>query len=224
MKIIIRRWLPALIMMVTTLWACSYFPEDEVGGGDEETQISTATFYDVTADFTQYLTFAIADSIAYLQLDDDGQPAVVYHRELSRENEVIVQSVTEKLRSYCGLTQITQNQLTRPDLVVDLLFMNIDDVERYYSNWWYYYFYWYDRDWHFLYHPYYPMEIPRYSKGTLIIDIKDLKNADFSTHRLTPATAVWVGAIQGLYEGTYNDTQLNNAIKDCFTQTSAFRK
>jgi len=207
-----------LLAVLWTAGACNYFPDDQ------QPPLASLTSYDAATDFSQYGTFAINATIGNLHLDDRGDLVVRYQN--GRENGVIINAVADKLIYYCGYTRITNNPLVPPHLLVDVLYMDSIPAPALYTRWWAHYTYWNnDKDnWYFRYVPYYPQETLPHPAGTLIIDIKDLKNADVTHTAPEPVKAVWVGAVRGLLPNTRNDTEINDAITDCFTQTTAFKK
>jgi hypothetical protein len=207
--------------------ACTYFPEGDSG-------LASATSYDTSVDFSRYTSFAINDSIGYLQLklhEITGKitPVVVYKKDA--KTDIIVASVKDKLIQYCEYPDQIADKFrdTPPDLIVDLLYMDVAGNHADYADWWSFHRYWHSYLWydHYPYYPYYPMATGTAAQGVLIIDIKDLTNittfVNLDKNERIPVPAVWVGMVSGL-NGTYNDTMLNDAIKDCFIQTDAFKK
>jgi hypothetical protein len=208
--------------------ACNYFPEDEAG------VLASTTIYDATVDFSQYESFAINDSIGYLQLqlnEITGKvtPVVVYKKD--PKTDIIVASVRDKLVQYCHYnTPVTsKTQDVPPDLIIDLLYMDVPGNNSAYSDWWTNYHYWSAYQWcrNYPYTPYYPVATPIPAQGTLIIDIKDLTNVvmmiNLGEDVRIPVPSVWIGMVGGL-QNTFRETELNDAILDCFTQTNAFIK
>lgn len=207
--------------------ACNYFPEDEAG------VLASTTVYDATVDFSKYESFAINDSIGYLQLllnEITGKmtPTVVYRKD--PKTEIICASVRDKLTQYCNYTQTTsKTQDVPPDLIIDLLHMDVPGNNSAYSDWWTDYHYWSAYQWcrNYPYTPYYPATMPIPAQGTLIIDMKDLTGVammiNLGEDVRIPVPSVWIGMVGGLHN-TFRETELNDAIRNCFTQTNAFIK
>jgi hypothetical protein len=83
----------------------------------------------------------------------------------------------------------------------------------YWGDYWcWYYPYYCGGGW---YYPYYPTA-SSYTTGTVLMTMIDPKeeNAAGSTR------VVWISAINGLYQGSYNATRVNNAIDQAFEQSS----
>ncbi|MDR2801601.1 MAG: hypothetical protein LBB31_00095 [Prevotellaceae bacterium] len=216
-----------LVLLLGTS-ACNYFPENEAD------ELTSMTIYDTAVDFSKYTHFALSDSIGYLQLklnEITGRitPAVVYRKD--PKTEIIRASVFDKLMQYCYYTeQVTdKSQRVPPDLVIDLLYMDVAGNNSSYADWWAAHHYWHAYEWfrNYPYFPYYPSGTRIPAQGTLIIDIKDLTSVsmmlNLDANERIPVPSVWVGMIGGL-NNTYNETTLNDAIKNCFMQTDAFKK
>jgi hypothetical protein len=207
--------------------ACTYFPENDSG-------LSSITSYDTSVDFTRYKSFAINDSIGYLQLKQHEitgkiTPVVVYKKD--PKTDIIVASVIDKLTQYCRYPDQLTDKLwpTPPDLIIDLLYMDVAGNHANYADWWSFHRYWHSYLWydHYPYYPYYPITTGTAAQGVLIMDMKDLTDitmvANVNWKDRIPVPVVWVGMVSGL-NGTFNDTMLNDAIEDCFIQTDAFKK
>lgn len=220
--------LPAFLALSLGMAACNYFPEDEKGA------LSSITIYDTTVDFSRYTRFAIGDSIGYLQLklnETSGKitPAVVYKKD--PETDIIRASVHDKLIQYCQYAEQVKDKSQRlpPDLVIDLLYMDVPENNSFYSDWWPVYYYWHTFEWfrNYPFSPYYPAGMMIPAQGTLIMDIKDLTDVariiNLGENERIPVPSVWVGMVGGL-NNAHNATELNEAIRNCFTQTDAFKK
>ncbi len=193
---------------LTTLFAaCNYFPDDV------QTQLVSVTTCDTDVNFRTYNTFVISDSVGYLRMKKD---TMYIEKKKNAETEFIVNSVVNKLEQYCGYVQQGSTQIT-PDLVVDLLYVDVVNTAVLYTDWWYYWDYWASY-WFYPLHPYYPVAVTAYESGTLVIDMKDLKNAVVKPNGVSVKT-VWTGAVRGLYTGTHTNEEINNALTDCFVQT-----
>jgi hypothetical protein len=216
------------LALLAGMSACSYFPEDEAG------VLASSTIYDATVDFSKYESFAINDSIGYLQWQENEitkklMPVVVYKKD--PKTEIIYASVLDKLLQYCHYTKQVRDksQKVPPDLIIDLLYMDVADNHSVYSDWWSAHHYWQAYEWfrNYPYSPYYPVAVPVPAQGTLIIDMKDLTNVammiNLDENERIPVPSVWVGMVSGLHS-TFRETELNDAIRNCFTQTNAFIK
>jgi hypothetical protein len=220
--------LPAFLALLLGMSACDYFPENATGA------LSSITIYDTAVDFSKYTRFAISDSIGYLQWklnETSGKitPVVVYKKD--PETDIILASVRDKLNGYCYYTEPARDKSQRlpPDLIIDLLYMDVPENSSSYADWWVAHHYWNTYEWfrNYPYFPYYPAGMLIPAQGTLIIDMKDLTGVamlvNLGKNERIPVPSVWVGMVGGL-NGAHNGTELNDAIKNCFTQTDAFKK
>ncbi|MDR3134366.1 MAG: hypothetical protein LBU42_10190 [Prevotellaceae bacterium] len=228
MKKLFFYWRIAFFALLTGASACNYFPEEDAGA------LSSITIYDPAVDFSKYRNFAINDSIGYLQLrlnEITGKISPVVVNRKDPQTEIIRASALDKLRQYCNYTgpMTDRTQRLPPDLVIDLLYMDVPDNNQHYAGWWAAHHYWhpYEWFWNYPYFPYYPSGAMIPAKGTLIIDIKDLTNVammiGLDKNERIPVPSVWVGMVSGL-DKRQNVTEWNDAIEACFTQTDAFKK
>ncbi|MDR2359584.1 MAG: hypothetical protein LBD87_07300 [Prevotellaceae bacterium] len=219
---------PVFLAILLGISACNYFPDNETGG------LTSITIYDTAVDFSKYTRFAISDSIGYLQLklnEISGKvtPAITYKKD--PKTEIIRASVLDKLMQYCNYTDQVKDKSQRlpPDLIIDLLYMDVPGNNSFYSDWWSVHHYWYTYEWfrNYPYFPYYPVSMMIPAQGTLIMDMKDLTGItmiiNLDKNERIPVPSVWVGMVGGL-NNAYNETTLNDAIGNCFTQTEAFKK
>lgn len=210
MKNIIRTGLLS-ILSVLSFTACESYP-----GYDDYTteQLVTISSYNTSANFNNYKTFNVYDSIIIINNNEVSKVRASSSSELQQ----LYNNVKNNLAEINGYTfQDSKNT----DMGVFITLVKTTTIEISYPYWWNEYCYWYY--WDCGYYPYYPYSYPvvvgGYTTGTIIMDMFDLKEQHGSKK-----TALWTGAVRGLMTGEHTDTEINNAIQECFEQTVPFQK
>ena len=181
-----------LILFVTSLLvgSCSFFNDDYHETVD---QFVSVAYRSDNADFSQYETYVVADSILYV----DGDKNVRKKNDLTDE----VKSVIAGAMNALGYTPfIASSASSKPDLILDLGYI-VSTTTTIYPGYWWGWDYWYCYDWFYPYYPYdpyypggfypyypypmYPMA-SSYSSGSLTIDIVDLMIETYPQHMLAP--------------------------------------
>lgn len=194
------------LLAFASLWVASCSWGDDLDQTHD--QILTIAYKSPDANFSQYKTFAVADSMCVVV---NGKKSRVQDAESMK----IYSQVVHNLNGL-GYTQVSASE--NPNLLVDIGYIqstNTTIYPGYWSDWdwwWKYYFYpWYPWD------PYYPYPMPSvvssYTTGTLIFEIADVTKA----REESSVPIVWHGVVRSILNGTHTEAQLTNAINEVFT-------
>lgn len=157
------------------------------------------------ADFSQYHTYAITDSILYIS-----------DNEKHRTDNVFVQNILSGISSNMERLGYSKVESSQPsDLLIDVSYL-LTATTIYYDPYYYWgWDYWWWWDGYYPYYPYYPYPMPieytSYYTGNVIIAIVDMTNPDKSF------PIVWHGVVRSLISGSNSVEDINNAIDECFT-------
>lgn len=184
------------------------------------------THYDDQANFAFYTTFVMPDSVVFIQ--SDGDTARIEKKVSDRLIQLVKQNFTD--RNYQLLTpEEAENQT--PDFMVTITAF-ATPVFNYstWGNYWGWYPGWSWFGWGGVwggYYPWYPWYGGSYSyyaydKGTLSIDMLDIKNADPETKHIP---VLWSGVNTGILAGStvYLCERLERGINQCFIQSPYLR-
>ncbi len=198
-----------------TLFSVLFFASCENYPGYDDyvaEQLVTITGYDESANFGDYSTFSVYDSIVIIDNKDVLKVKASSRPELQKLYNDVKRNVAD-----LGYTYKEGNNA---DLGVIITLMESTTVVVGYPWWWYDYCYWYF--WDCGYYPYYPYPYPvvigEYSAGTVTMDMFDLKRQSGS---MKPA--LWTGIVRGLVTGEHTDDEISSAISECFLQTIPFQ-
>ncbi len=194
------------IIAFLSVWivSCSWGP----GNLDEiHDQILTIAYKSPEANFANYKTFAVSDSMSVV-IDESKKR--VKDEQSEKIYKLIVQNLTK-----LGYTEVEIPDT--PDLLVDLGYIQSTKVTVYPN-------YWSDWDWWWDYgkypwypwQPYYPYPMPSivssYTTGSLIIDMADVTKVKDKT-----VPIVWHGIIRGILNEIYTEARLVKAVSEVFT-------
>lgn len=176
----------------------------------EESRIYV-TNRDSSADFSQYMTFSIVDSVAVIQ--NDGQA----HRELTAADSHLLQLLIDHMKSR-GYAYVPKNQ--QPDLGINVtrISYNYLNVIQYPYEWWDYGGYWDPYYWGYPgYDYYFPTRFGFYQtqEDVLAIDLIDLKDATENDKELK---GIWNATIKG--EGVLDGGNYDQEISSVFDQSA----
>jgi len=178
---------------------------------NEESRIYI-TNYDTTAVFSNYKTFKLADSVAYVQNNQ------LQGKSLSSGDAQMVSAVRDALTSR-GFTPVSGSATPDLGVTVSVITNTSTQLVDYTNYGGYYGGYWDPYYWGSGYFddPYY---FPSYygvqqtGETALSIDIIDLKNAAQNGNKLN---VVWSGLIRGA--GIFSSSTINNQIAALFAQS-----
>jgi hypothetical protein len=203
MKYIIKSLL--VVIMIALLHSCYKYPSD-VDRLQESLVVSTQ--YDVSADFGEYKTFVIPDSIAVIDQKDSAF--------LKNANtDLIINQIVANMESR-GYQRVNNDG----DLGISVAFFKNVNITVYYPGWWWGYpgyyppGYWGYPGYGYGY-GYYPTYVTSYSVGTITIEMFDIKNAPLEEVYYIR----WNAYIRGLLSGNHTSTDIVNSIDQAFIQT-----
>ncbi len=175
---------------------------------NEESRIYI-TDHDSSANFSNYNTYSIPDSVAVIENGNS-------RRELNAVDQSYIDAV-KKYMSQAGYTLVSKKE--NPDLGVDVNhIINTSTGVITYGDYWYNYsdywnpYYWGYPD--FGYYIPYAYSIYQVKEGALSIDILDLKNATENNN----INVIWTGLIRG--SGILDSAVADSQVKALFDQSS----
>lgn len=180
-------------------------------------QILSITLFDAKGDYTVYRTFDISDSIGML----NGEGKVVT-KPLNDQQKKIRDEVVSSMQTY-GYTLVAANE--KPDLAITLSGVEQTILNYSYPYWGFYDpYYWggywggyYGGGWGY-YYPSYPVVTSSYSIGGILIEMVDFKNPMTEEQQLK---VVWTGILRGILGINFTNSEIIEAVRDCFNQTDA---
>jgi hypothetical protein len=188
--------------------SCTKYPPDS---GRLTEDLVVYTKYNTSANFNQYKTFAIVDSISYVSTIDSG-------KVMNDNTKAVLDRIVKNMESR-GFSKVSH--LNNPDLGINVGVVKTTNVDVYYPGWyWGYYdpYYWgYPGGGY--YYPYYPTYITSYSAGSLLIDLVDFKNP--TADNKFPVE--WMVFIRALVTDNHSISQIQTSIDQAFTQTPAIK-
>lgn len=224
------------IGILSILFSVFLFTSCENEPGEDDyvfEQLASITNYDTSASFASYKTFAIADSITYIDTDGQGNKIVTKEKIAGNAQlQAIANQVAKNMKDLKFQYTQVDPHTGNPDLGINLVAAKTTSIVVTNPWWWWDYpcwWDWWDCGWYppYPYYPY-PYVVGTYDVGTLSINIADLTvrktSGQLDPLKQTVVPIVWVGTIRSLLLGTNNQTDVDNAINDCFNQTKAFQK
>jgi len=197
-----------LLIFATMAASCR---KDAIKNLDSKEGIVYVTDHDSSVNFSNYLSFRIADSVSVIR---DGQ--LVSRENNSYENGLITsfaQALTQR-----GF-HLETNPAVKPDIGINItkLVTNQTGVVSYYDYWGGYNSYWDPYYWGYGgYDYYFPYAIGTYTfqEAALSIDMLDLKNPDTGGNKLH---SVWTGLVYG--SGIFNSNNISDLVQNLFSQS-----
>ncbi len=191
------------------LSSCSWFEKNH---DVIYTEIMSMSHKSPNADFSQYSTYSISNSILYVKGENDKQ-------RISNELTQHIISTVEKNMNSLGYSKVDSSS-DDPDLIVDLIYIvNTFTSTSYYQNYWWDWSYWWDWGGWDPFYPYYPYPVypvsSSYSAGSLIVDIADVTSLDISTDNEIPV--IWHGLARAILLEKHSMSERDAAIDKCFS-------
>jgi hypothetical protein len=209
MKNNLKKYLyPAAIILLIgiTIAGCSKYPTYDVNTSDLD---MVWTNYDEAADFTNYKTYYLPDSIIL----DDSDLSDEEKEHLQEYYESIVEQVVENMTAR---NFVRVDSSDTPDIGMGISILTQTTYVYSYSWWWYYPPYWGYPGYGY----YYPWStyLGSYEEGAVVIDMSDLKNINHSTKQID---ALWAAMIGGVLTGNSAliDTRLYGYIDEAYEQS-----
>jgi hypothetical protein len=188
------------------LASCTKYPPDSDRLLDD---LVVYTNFDVKANFTDFKTYYMSDSIVKVDNKDSGW----YYNSS-------VQSLTSTIAKNLNNLGYTRTyNVKNADLNIGVSFVENVNVNVYYPGWYWGYYppdYWYGG--YYPYYPYYPAYVTTYTTGSLMIDMFDMKDAQSNQ-----VPVCWNAYIRGLMTGTHTDSEVTESVNQAFKQTKAFQ-
>ncbi len=195
-----------LILVVAALASC--YPGDQLTVEEADVVV---TLFDDTEDFSSLTTYAMPDSILHIVGTGDVD-------DISRafDDEILAQVAANM--NGVGFTRETDPALAD---VIMLVSITASDQVGYSGYPWGGYWGWYypyPPDWGWGWYPWYGggATIYTYRTGTVFMQMLDPARAD-STQEKIPT--VWVGALNGLVEGSQVEERIIDGINQAFAQS-----
>ena len=196
--------------------------------GEIETAAQTdlvATFHMEGADYSANHTFAMPDSIV------DVSVAAGFDTSLNHAHDAAILAKVAGELTAMGYVRIDPDT-ARPDMVILVSAITVDNYDVWYSYPWYPYWGWWGGwDGYYpygysanstYYYPWYPVTVTGYTTGSVFIHMLD---PDVVPSDSSQATPIWVAAINGLVTGTDQQilTRIDNNITQAFAQSPYLR-
>lgn len=179
-----------------------------------------ATHVNEAADFTEYSTFSVIDTIIHVTDNEEDDPN--FNRD---HDEFILNELTQNMLDLGYVEVESPDTINRPDLV--LLVSAVSSDFYYYYSYYPYYWDWYPGwgypGWGYPGWGYpgwgYPIYGGSYSTGTLVVDMWDTDEYDPDADE--PTGIIWTGIVDGILAGNSSQTQarLDKQINQLFTQS-----
>ena len=204
-----RFLIPTLVVILSGIMiaSCSKYPTYSVNTSDMD---MVWTNYEESADFMNYKTYFLPDSIIISEDDDLTEEE---KKHLQEYYESIYEQVVENMtkRNF-----VRVDSSDSPDLGMGISILTRTNHVYSYSWWWYYPPYWGYPG--YGYHYPWATYLGSYEEGAVIIDMSDLKNIDHNNNRIN---ALWAAMIGGVLTGNSAliDTRLYGYIDQAFEQS-----
>lgn len=205
----------ATLLLAASMQAC--YP----GGPEYLSDMDIAmTTYDTSADFSTYSTYALPDTIVYL--DNDSKIAIG-----TKFDSTILALVESELNAL-GYTKVTPTRTNQPSIVVTVSAYSRDNYSYYVNNWGDYWGWYWDMLWPgYTFNPYYNWDLYGYSyyayeDGAIVIDMIDNQNFYRGQNSQSRSLNIlWKGIVKGIISGTEEQlkSRITNEIKQCFNQS-----
>lgn len=175
------------------------------------------TRYDSTANFANYATFRVADSVSIIQ---NGQLA---RRSFTAYDSSLI-AVVKMMMTQRGYQLLPTSSTTKPDIGINVgrIVNTYSGLVSYGDYWGGYLGYWDPYYWGYGgYGYYFPYTFGTYTirEGALSIDMLDLKSPNTSTSRIN---TIWTGLGRG--SGIFNTSTINEVVQSLFNQSPYLRK
>jgi hypothetical protein len=167
-----------------------------------------ATNMDTTADFSDYHTYYVSDTVGLIYADDDD--STMYNDNTKKLVAAIKQNMAARGYKLVGIG-------THPELGINVGIARDVNIGVVYPGWWTPYYYWWD--W---YYPYYYPWTTAYvvTTGTIVVDMFDLQHANEKQQY----RVLWTANMGGALGEDGNDLQRGiDAINQAFVQSPTIK-
>jgi len=199
------------VVMLGYFSSCTKYPPDATRLQED---LVIYTQVDIEKDFNQFGTFAIVDSIAYIDNKDSGHV-------LTPNAQAVLDQIILNMQNR-GFVKVGKDD--NPNLGITVSVIKTTNTSVYYPGWWWGYpGYYYPPYWgypnSYYYYPYYPTYITSYSTGTLLVDMFDFIN--ISEDDQIPVA--WFAYIRALLTSYHTIDQIKASIDQAFIQTPSLK-
>ena len=194
-----------LMLLGLIVASCSKYPTYTVDTSDYD---MVWTQYEENADFGQYQTYYVPDTIF---IDSSASEEEI--KFLQEYYQSIVEQVVENMGQR-GYSRV--DSADSPDLGLGITIMTRTNHVYGYS-WWYYYPPYWGYPGYSYYYPW-ATYLGSYEEGALIIDMADLKNANQNNQQINALWAAMIGGVLTNNSGLI-DTRLYGYIDQAFDQS-----
>lgn len=194
-----------VIGMAAALYSC--YPEESTSVGDLDIVI---TKYDTSYIFKNNMTYIMPDTVIEINSDDASAG-------INASNQALILNQVAANLNQLGYTRVFDTLTQKPDVAVLLNGLSSTYWGTVWYDWWGYWGYYpYWPPYYGGYYPYYPYGGVTYSYevGTLLMQM-----IDFRTSKNDSLNIVWIGAVNGVLEGSNQTTRLKNGIDQAFEQS-----
>jgi len=200
------------LLMIITLGSCRKDPLNNLTNDESRIYISN---YDTTANFSNYATFSIADSVDVIENNQ------LTGRERSSFDSTVLTTIGSILQQR-GYQKVSRESSPDLAIAVSRVYNTSTGVFSYGDYWDYYGGYWDPYYWGYggfgYYPPYYDVGVYSITNGGLEIDALDLKNASAHGNKIT---AIWTGLARG--EQAFHAANAATEVQALFDQSAYFK-
>ncbi len=192
------------------LTSCEEYPGME---GDNTAQLISWSYYEPDTNFTQYKTFYIGDSLGVIEDDEVSITC-------NARSRLIKDQIVECMQN-AGYELVSDK--TEADLRLTMMEVTETNISISYDpGYWGGYDPW---GWGYYYYPYYSYYSPyyissAYTTQTYSIQMGDALHQYVNHDGKKVMNVVWNAVIKGLTGYNRSETEIRNAIRECFEQTA----
>lgn len=199
------------LAMMVVLAGC--YPDESASINDLDIVLTT---YDSTYNFGGIATYIMPDTV--ISIFDPDNPS--NNSNYDHTYDAVMLSEVASQFSDIGYARVADTLVQKPDVGIMLSVVSTTYTGAYWNNWYYYwgYYPYWPPYYGYGYGYYYPWAVTyNYSVGTLIVTMIDLKsNQALQTDSVS---VVWMGAINGLAEGSNISSRIKSGIDQMFIQS-----
>ena len=201
----------AIPAMLSGLAGC--YPDNTTSIDDYDIVV---TNYDSAYNFSGIQTYIMPDTV--IAVNDPDNPDNNFEYEHTYDNLIL--SELSSQFSDLGYTRVYDTIVSRPDVGVLVSAVSTTYIGYYWADW-YYYWGWYPY-WPYEYDSGYGYDYPwgvnyNYTIGTVIVTMIDLRSQHVI--QADSVKVVWMGAINGLVEGSNINNRIQKGIDQMFIQS-----
>lgn len=205
----------ATLLLAAFMQSC--YPEGPEYTSDMDIAMTT---YDTSANFSDYSTYALPDTIVYF--DNTSKMA------LGKKLDSTILNLIERELNALGYTRVTPSESVKPSSIVTVSAYSQENYGYYINNWNDYWGWYWGMLWPgYTFNPFYNWDLYGYSyyvyqNGAVIIDMIDnkkfYKGEGSNSHKLK---ILWKGIVNGIISGSEDEIgqRIEMGIEQCFEQS-----